>query len=142
MFLLHAGEKRTTVKKLFMSTMFWWVLSLIIVLLGLVCFPSMSSVFAALAAALIIPVTRWQSMLAGKFSGKMQAVLVLICVVLLLVTMPAALEKEEAAANTQTNMEVHPFNAPGQTLIPMFGTEPTATPADIPADSPAAMPAA
>ena len=132
-YVRHAeGDRKTgnvfvqTIKKVLL-----WMLTIFVALPGIVYMPSVHSAVALILAALLLPVAKWQEMQRKIISGKLKVILAIVLAVAWMVTL-GTMADNSGDAVPASDPEVVPFNVPGQTLIPMFGTEPTATPTSQP----------
>lgn len=70
------------------KTIVLWILAVFFILSALVYFPSFSSLFAILTTALVIPIPKWQNILAKFIRGKLKTIVIVILIVLTIFTAP------------------------------------------------------
>ena len=116
-----------------------WALAIVVALSGMVYMPSVHSAVALILAALLLPVAKWQEMLRKVINGKLKVILAVVLAAAWMVTLGVVADNSGDAVPA-SDPEVVPFNVPGQTLIPMFGTEPTAMPTNQPTATPTEVP--
>lgn len=111
------------------TTIALWVLTVFFAISALLFFPSFASLFAILLVGVVLPIPKWQNILAKFIRGKLKAVIAVVLALLTIFTAPTSGTKNASQTDSTIATEQ---TATSEKEIP---TDPETTPETIPSTS-------